>query len=69
MFTFMKQTCSYTLYEIAEKKFFLLTLWLAQRPEAPVKYGTQLKNQIFLKQENHVSISVLKQSLIVSLRL
>ena len=48
---------------------YYLTLWRTQMPEAPVKHGTQLKNQIFLKQENHVSISGLKQSLIVSLRL
>ena len=46
-----------------------LTLSLLNRPKPPLGYGTKLTDSIFLKQENHVSISVLKQSLIVSLRL
>ena len=46
-----------------------LTLSLPRRPKRPVKYGTQLKNPIFLKQENHVSTLVLKQTLAVSLNL
>ena len=46
-----------------------LTLWLLKGPKPPVRYGTELKNSIFLKQENHVSTLVLKQTLVVSLSL
>ena len=46
-----------------------LTLWLLKGPKPPVRYGTELKNSIFLKQENHVLTLVLKQTLVVFLSL
>ena len=52
-----------------KQNIIVLTLWLLKGPKPPIRYGTELKNSIFLKQENHVSTLVLKQTLVVSLSL
>ena len=51
--------------EIVEKNNFLLTLWLLQRPKAPVKNGAQSENYI-LPQRNRFTLAVILKSALVN---